>query len=172
MAYQYKDVTQYKRKGRNRKQLEYFKEDIIGRYKLGTSIMDIAVIYDVSFNTIKNIHVSAKEEKGDIVFLHKVEDGPIDKSYGVHVAKLSGMPKELTDRANEILETYENKEPKVSQSSQISFDFREEEENQQCGKQWILNGIGAKHASSDNKNNDHQKHRDDVHGDICHRVGG
>lgn len=54
MAYQYKDVTQYKRKGRNRKQLEYFKEDIIGRYKLGTSIMDIALIYDVSFNTIKN----------------------------------------------------------------------------------------------------------------------
>lgn len=54
MAYQYKDIAQYKRKGRNRKQLEYFKEAIIGRYKLGTSIMDIALIYDVSFNTIKN----------------------------------------------------------------------------------------------------------------------
>ena len=109
--------------------LEYINKNIKCKTLFSTHYHELTTLTE-DFNTIKNIHVSAKEEKGDIVFLHKVEDGPIDKSYGVHVAKLSGMPKELTDRASEILDTYENKAPKIPQSSQISFDFQEKEENQ------------------------------------------
>ena len=59
---------------------------------------------------VKNIHVSALEENGNIIFLHKIKDGSVDKSYGIHVAKLANMPDALIKRANEILEVYENKE--------------------------------------------------------------
>lgn len=52
---------------------------------------------------LRNVHVKAKEEKGDIVFLHKVVEGPTDRSYGIHVAKLAHMPKVVIDRAQEIL---------------------------------------------------------------------
>ncbi len=73
---------------------------------------------------IKNVHVGAEEHDGNIVFLHKVKDGFADKSYGIHVAKLSGMPDEIIKRANEILTVYENKEKPIIKE-QISFDFNE-----------------------------------------------
>ena len=57
---------------------------------------------------LKNVHVSAIEENGNITFLHKIKDGSIDKSYGLHVAKLAKLPDELLKRANEILSSYEN----------------------------------------------------------------
>ena len=44
---------------------------------------------------IKNVHVEAYEKDGNVTFLHKVKDGAVDKSYGIHVAKLAGMPKDL-----------------------------------------------------------------------------
>ena len=61
------------------------------------------------FKRLKNVHVSAVEEDGKITFLHKIKDGSIDKSYGIHVAKLANLPYSLIDRANEILASYENK---------------------------------------------------------------
>lgn len=76
--------------------------------------------------TIKNVHVSAKEEDGKVYFLHKVEDGPVDKSYGIHVAKLAGMPADLIRRAEDVLRSYEKQNGNVKSekpSDQISFDF-------------------------------------------------
>lgn len=61
-----------------------------------------------SYKTIKNIHVKAHEENGNITFLHKIEDGPVDKSYGIHVASLAGLPQEIINRANDILKHYES----------------------------------------------------------------
>ncbi len=58
--------------------------------------------------SVKNIHVSATEENGKLIFLHKIKDGAVDKSYGVNVAALAKMPKEIIDRANDILRTYES----------------------------------------------------------------
>lgn len=74
---------------------------------------------------IKNVHVSAVEEKGNITFLHKVVDGSIDKSYGIHVAKLANLPSSLIKRADEILETYEKVPNKKEIISQISMNFEE-----------------------------------------------
>lgn len=65
------------------------------------------------FKNLKNVHVSALEEDGNITFLHKVKDGSVDKSYGVHVAKLANLPNEVINRANEILGNYENKKEKT-----------------------------------------------------------
>ena len=76
---------------------------------------------------LKNKHVSAEEKDGGIIFLHKVKDGSIDKSYGINVAKLANLPKEVTDRATEILKVYENKENKrdlVIQTT-LPLDFEE-----------------------------------------------
>ena len=56
---------------------------------------------------LKNKHVSATEDNDNLVFLHKVKDGSIDKSYGINVAKLAGLPSEVITRASEILTKYE-----------------------------------------------------------------
>lgn len=74
---------------------------------------------------IKNVHVSAHEEGGTITFLHKVKDGSVDKSYGIHVAKLALLPPSLIKRADEILKTYENKKNKKEVVSQISMNLEE-----------------------------------------------
>lgn len=80
---------------------------------------------------LKNVHVSAKEENGNITFLHKIMSGPADKSYGVHVAKLAKLPDELIKRAEEILSKYEkngNNIKTTETSTQISFDLEEPKE--------------------------------------------
>ncbi|MCO6543560.1 MAG: DNA mismatch repair protein MutS [Lactobacillus sp.] len=59
-------------------------------------------------DSVQNIHVDATQENGKLVFLHKVLPGPADKSYGIHVAKLAGLPMELLQRAQKILTSLEN----------------------------------------------------------------
>ena len=80
--------------------------------------------------SIKNVHVSAKEIDGKLIFLHKVQNGAVDKSYGIHVAKLAGLPEEIIKNAEEILSVYENK-PKEKQESQIQLvmEFPEEKKD-------------------------------------------
>ena len=80
---------------------------------------------------LKNKHVSAVEENGNITFLHKVKDGSVDKSYGINVAKLAGLPDEVIDRASGILNIYENKEKKTDTIIQttlpLNFDEKKSE---------------------------------------------
>ena len=56
-----------------------------------------------SLPRVKNLNVAVREWKDDVVFLHKIVDGAADKSYGIHVARLAGVPREVIDRAKEIL---------------------------------------------------------------------
>ena len=58
---------------------------------------------------VKNYHITVKERGEDIIFLRKIVEGGTDESYGIHVAKLAGVPKEVTNRANEILFKLEKK---------------------------------------------------------------
>ncbi|HEL1674822.1 TPA: DNA mismatch repair protein MutS [Streptococcus suis] len=60
---------------------------------------------------LENVHVSTLEKDGQVTFLHKIAQGPADKSYGIHVAKIAGMPEELLQRADRILQTLENQAP-------------------------------------------------------------
>ena len=60
-------------------------------------------------NGIKNYSIAVKEKGEDIIFLRKIVQGGTDESYGVHVAKLAGVPKDVTKRANEILKSLERK---------------------------------------------------------------
>jgi DNA mismatch repair protein MutS len=59
---------------------------------------------------VKNYHVSVKESGGGIVFLRKVEEGAADKSYGIEVAKLAGLPADVVRRAREVLAEHESAE--------------------------------------------------------------
>jgi len=77
---------------------------------------------------LRNVHVSAVEEEGKITFLHKVKMGAVDKSYGIHVASLAQLPKEVIDRANEILEIYETKGKGKNKYKQIELLLEQEEE--------------------------------------------
>ncbi len=63
---------------------------------------------------VKNYHVSVRESGHRIVFLRKVESGPADKSYGIEVARLAGLPVPVVERAREILKRHERREQDVS----------------------------------------------------------
>ena len=92
---------------------------------------------------LKNKHVSAVEENGSITFLHKVKDGSVDKSYGINVAKLAGLPDEVIDRASGILNIYENKEKKTDTIIQttlpLNFDEKKSEVEEEVKNIDILN---------------------------------
>ena len=92
---------------------------------------------------LKNKHVSAVEEDGNITFLHKVKDGSVDKSYGINVAKLAGLPDEVIDRASGILSIYENKEKKTDTIIQttlpLNFDDKKSEVEEEVKNIDILN---------------------------------
>lgn len=91
--------------------IEYIHEQIKCKTLFSTHYHELTDL-ETKLKNLKNIHVSAHEEDGNITFLHKIEDGSIDKSYGIHVAKLAKLPDELIKRADEILKIYENKEQK------------------------------------------------------------
>ena len=63
---------------------------------------------------LENVHVSTLEENGQVTFLHKIAPGPADKSYGIHVAKIAGLPDNLLHRAAYILQSLENQAAQVS----------------------------------------------------------
>lgn len=68
---------------------------------------------------LKNVHVAASEQDRKVVFLHKVKDGAADKSYGIHVAELAELPQTIIERAQQLLDDYEEQEDR-----QLSiFDF-------------------------------------------------
>ncbi len=105
--------------------LEYVNEKIGCKVLFSTHYHELTRL-DEKYQSIKNVHVSALEENGNITFLHKVEDGAVDKSYGIHVAKLAKMPDELLERAKEILNFYEEtSKNKQDEGTQCSFDFNE-----------------------------------------------
>ena len=87
--------------------LEYVNENIKCLTLFSTHYHELTSL-EKKYNSIKNVHVSAYEEDNKIIFLHKVKTGAIDKSYGIHVARLAKMPEELLKRADEILSGYEN----------------------------------------------------------------
>ena len=65
---------------------------------------------------VKNVHVSVQECGSDIVFLRRVEPGSADKSYGIEVARLAGLPPDVISRAREILRRHEQSEEKLTEA--------------------------------------------------------
>lgn len=86
--------------------IEYIHKHIGAKTLFSTHYHELTVL-DSELEKLKNIHVSAIEHNGKLVFLHKIKEGPTDKSYGIHVAQLAELPKELINRANELLSALE-----------------------------------------------------------------
>lgn len=78
---------------------------------------------DKAIPNIKNIHVSAVEEGNELIFLHKVKNGAVDKSYGIHVAKLAKLPNNLIKRASDILDSYEQNNKVESTSDKLQLEM-------------------------------------------------
>lgn len=109
--------------------LEYVNTHIKCKTLFSTHYHELTQI-EKRFPNIKNVHVSAKEENGTITFLHKIKEGAVDKSYGIHVAKLSGMPEELINRASEILKVYEEGKKTIERPNiQLEMQFETSEKD-------------------------------------------
>ena len=106
--------------------IEYIHNNIKCKTLFSTHYHELTKLED-HFENLKNVHVSALEENGNITFLHKIKNGSVDKSYGIHVAKLANLPKSLIKRANEILNDYESN-GNIEIKNQISFDLDEKDE--------------------------------------------
>ena len=110
--------------------LEYISENIKSYTLFSTHYHELTRL-DKKFKNIKNVHVSAVENGDTITFLHKVKSGAVDKSYGIHVARLAHMPASLLARADEILSEYETNARKKNpeEKVQLSMDFFQETKN-------------------------------------------
>jgi DNA mismatch repair protein MutS len=64
---------------------------------------------------VKNVHVSVEEMPNEIIFLRRVEEGSADKSYGIEVARLAGLPPAVIARAREVLLRHEQSERQLSE---------------------------------------------------------
>ena len=112
--------------------LEYIHDKIKAKTLFSTHYHELTTLA-MDLKNLKNVHVSAIEEKGTITFLHKIKNGAVDKSYGIHVASLANLPESLIKRAYEILNVYENKSIKKQPFTQTSLflDFDTEEKDEE-----------------------------------------
>ncbi|MBM7094260.1 DNA mismatch repair protein MutS [Bacillus sp. H-16] len=91
--------------------MEYIHNEIGAKTLFSTHYHELTAL-ESELDKLKNVHVSASEEDGEVVFLHKVVDGSADRSYGIYVAQLAELPEKLIERAKVILEELENTDNK------------------------------------------------------------
>lgn len=115
--------------------LQYIHHHIGAKTLFSTHYHEITKL-DSTLSGLSNYHVKATEYDGRLVFLHKVKPGAVEKSYGIHVAKLAELPEEVTAHAEEILSTLENTSyarhsPKKNDVTQLEFPLADTESNHQ-----------------------------------------
>ncbi|EHJ53345.1 DNA mismatch repair protein MutS [Streptococcus macacae] len=88
-----------------------------------------------------NVHVATLEKDGEVTFLHKITDGPADKSYGIHVAKIAGLPDELLSHADHILFDLESSSQAVSVQTKAKA-----EQNHSVDEQLSLFNVDDDHS--------------------------
>jgi DNA mismatch repair protein MutS len=94
--------------------VEYIHARMRAKTLFATHYFELTELAD-RLSGVKNYHVSVKETAGGIVFLKKVEPGGADRSYGIEVAKLAGLPHEVIERAREVLAEHESAEQRVTE---------------------------------------------------------
>lgn len=107
-----------------------FIHDHIGANTLFSTHYHELTALEKDLQRLQNVHVSAVEKNGTVVFLHKVKKGAADKSYGVHVAKLANMPEKIIERAQQLLEHFESQNvptsPPTIEEEVMQLSFFEE----------------------------------------------
>jgi DNA mismatch repair protein MutS len=89
--------------------LEYLERHIGARTLFATHYHELTMLAD-EFPRLKNLHVSVNESPHGIVFLHRIEQGPANRSYGIDVARLAGLPPGVIHRARQVLRQHERSE--------------------------------------------------------------
>jgi DNA mismatch repair protein MutS len=92
--------------------IEYIHDEIGAKTLFSTHYHELTHLEN-DLPKLKNVHVSAKEENGTVVFLHKVVDGAADRSYGIYVAELAELPDKLINRAKVILAEFEKEQSDI-----------------------------------------------------------
>ncbi|MGG3913015.1 DNA mismatch repair protein MutS [Rossellomorea vietnamensis] len=137
--------------------IEYIHEHIGAKTLFSTHYHELTVLEE-ELAKVKNVHVSAMEQNGKLVFLHKIKEGAADKSYGIHVAELAELPQALIQRANEILRELERKEePSASNevaASRESFVEKRETSEEDLAQ---LSFFGAEKSEKKEKLNSKEK---------------
>ncbi|PGM54709.1 DNA mismatch repair protein MutS [Bacillus sp. AFS053548] len=87
--------------------IEYIHDHIGAKTLFSTHYHELTVLAN-QLKFLKNIHVAAKEQDGKVLFLHKIFEGAADQSYGIHVAELANLPKDVIIRAKELLNDLES----------------------------------------------------------------
>ena len=118
------------------------KEDVRAKTLFATHYHELTELA-LTLRRIKNYHISVKEWKDEVIFLRKILPGPSDQSYGIHVARLAGIPRPIIERAKEVLFNLEKLElddsglPRIAYRTQRQRDkaqlllFQEEREQEQ-----------------------------------------
>ena len=86
--------------------IEYVSETSHAKTLFSTHYHELTTL-DQQLSSLKNVHVAADEYQGELIFLHKVKEGAVDDSYGIQVAKLANLPEKVIERAQVILNAFE-----------------------------------------------------------------
>lgn len=95
--------------------VEHLQKHTRSRTLFATHYHELTELADL-LPSVKNVHVSVKETPSEIIFLRHVEPGSADKSYGIEVARLAGLPRTVIERAREILKKHEQSEHELSET--------------------------------------------------------
>ena len=108
---------------------EYLATDIKARTLFATHYHELLKLSEKYPDLVKNYNVLVEEdiEKGIVIFLRKIVEGGTDRSYGIYVAKMAGLPEKVIKRANEILESFEQKRMFASKNQiREGIEYKEE----------------------------------------------
>jgi DNA mismatch repair protein MutS len=95
--------------------VEHLQKHTRARTLFATHYHELTELADL-LPAVKNVHVSVKETPSEIIFLRRVEPGSADKSYGIEVARLAGLPRSVIERAREVLQKHEQSEHELSET--------------------------------------------------------
>jgi len=111
--------------------LSYIHDDIGAKTLFSTHYHELTALEN-DLSGLQNVHVKATEYDGKLVFLHKVKPGAVEKSYGIHVARLAELPEKVTELAESYLSGFENKSKEAPDNTifqlELPLDDSEEQE--------------------------------------------
>lgn len=99
--------------------IEFIHDKVGAKTMFATHYHELTVLSN-SLPHLVNVHVATLEKDGEVTFLHKIVDGPADKSYGIHVAKIAGLPADLLERAGTILTQLEGETVTIQPQEKVS----------------------------------------------------
>lgn len=101
--------------------IEFIHDKVGAKTMFATHYHELTVLSN-SLTHLVNVHVATLEKDGEVTFLHKIVDGPADKSYGIHVAKIAGLPADLLERAATILTQLEGETVTIQPQEKLATE--------------------------------------------------